>query len=158
MLGLCCFVWAFSSCGEQNWLFTVVRRLVIAVASVAVEHRLRGARASAAAAHRLSTCSSQAQYLQLTGSVLAAHGLSTCSSRAKYLQLTGSVLAAHGLSTCSSRARYLQLTGSVLVAHRLSWPAACGIFLDQGLNLCPLHWQADSYPMHHQGNPKVCIF
>ena len=34
--------------------------------------------------------------------------------------------------------------GSVDVAHRLSCPLACGIFLDQGLNPCPLHWQADS--------------
>ena len=37
--------------------------------------------------------------------------------------------------------------------HRLSCPAACGIFLDQGLNLCPLHWQVDSQPLHLQGNP-----
>ena len=62
-------MWAFSSRVEQNLLFTVVHRLVIAVASVVVEHRLRGVRASAAAAHRLSTCSSRAQYLQLTGLV-----------------------------------------------------------------------------------------
>ena len=34
--------------------------------------------------------------------------------------------------------------GSVAVVHRLSWPAACGIFLDQGSSPCPLHWQADS--------------
>ena len=34
--------------------------------------------------------------------------------------------------------------GSVAVAHGLSCPAACGIFLDQGLNSCPLHWQVDS--------------
>ena len=27
---------------------------------------------------------------------------------------------------------------------RLSCPEACGIFQDQGLNLCPMHWQADS--------------
>ena len=33
---------------------------------------------------------------------------------------------------------------SVVVALGLSCPTACGIFLDQGLNLCPLHWQADS--------------
>ena len=26
----------------------------------------------------------------------------------------------------------------------LSCPTACGIFPDQGLNPCPLHWQADS--------------
>ena len=34
---------------------------------------------------------------------------------------------------------------------------ACGIFPDQGSNLCPLHWQADSQPVHHQGSP-VCFF
>ena len=28
----------------------------------------------------------------------------------------------------------------VVVAHRLSCSSACGIFLDQGLNPCPLHW------------------
>ena len=30
-------------------------------------------------------------------------------------------------------------TGSVIVAHGSSCSAACGIFLDQGSNLCPLH-------------------
>ena len=34
--------------------------------------------------------------------------------------------------------------GSVIVAHGPSCSAACGIFPDQGSNLCPLHWQADS--------------
>ena len=38
----------------------------------------------------------------------------------------------------------LQSAGSVVVAHGLSCSTACGIFLDQGLNSCPLHWQADS--------------
>ena len=38
----------------------------------------------------------------------------------------------------------LQSAGSVVVACGLSWSAACGIFPDQGLNPCPLHWQADS--------------
>ena len=32
---------------------------------------------------------------------------------------------------------------SVVVAQGLSCPAAYGIFLDQGSNPCPLHWQAD---------------
>ena len=31
---------------------------------------------------------------------------------------------------------------------------ACGIFPDERLNLCPLHWQVDSYPMHHRGSPR----
>ena len=30
------------------------------------------------------------------------------------------------------------------VAHGLSCPMTYRIFLDQGLNLCPLHWQVDS--------------
>ena len=47
--------------------------------------------------------------------------------------------------------------GSVVVAHGLSCSAACGIFPDQGSNPCPLHWQADSQPLHHQGSPQICI-
>ena len=35
--------------------------------------------------------------------------------------------------------------GSVIVAHGPSCSTACGIFSDQGSNLCPLHWQADSF-------------
>ena len=35
--------------------------------------------------------------------------------------------------------------------------SVCGIFLDQGSNLWPLNWQADSHPLHHQGSP-VAIF
>ena len=45
--------------------------------------------------------------------------------------------------------------GSVTVAHGPSCSAACGIFPDQGSNPCPLHWQADSQPLHHQGSPKI---
>ena len=42
---------------------------------------------------------------------------------------------------CSSKLR--------VVAHRLSCSASRRIFLDQGLNLCLLHWQVDSYPLYH---------
>ena len=31
-----------------------------------------------------------------------------------------------------------------------------GIFPTQGLNLCLLHWQADSLPLSHQGSPIPC--
>ena len=44
--------------------------------------------------------------------------------------------------------------GSVIVAHEPSCSAACGIFPDQGSNPCPLHWQADSQPLRHQGSPR----
>ena len=47
--------------------------------------------------------------------------------------------------------------GSVVVAHGPSCSVACGIFPDQGSNLCPLHWQADSQPLCHQGSP-ICLF
>ena len=43
--------------------------------------------------------------------------------------------------------------GSVAVVHGFSCPTGYGIFPDQGSNPCPLHWQADSYPLRHQGNP-----
>ena len=44
------------------------------------------------------------------------------------------------------------------MVHRLSCSIACGIVLDQGSNPCPLHWQADSYPLYHWGNPKKYDF
>ena len=40
MLGLRCCTWAFYSCGEWGLLFVAVHGLLIAVASLVVEHRL----------------------------------------------------------------------------------------------------------------------
>ena len=40
VLGLHCCAWDFSSCGEQELLLVVVCGLLIAVASLVVEHRL----------------------------------------------------------------------------------------------------------------------
>ena len=45
----------------------------------------------------------------------------------------------------------------MVVARGLSWSMACGIFPDQGLNLCLLLWQADSLPLSHQGSPVVSL-
>ena len=44
------------------------------------------------------------------------------------------------------------------MAHRLGCSAACGIFPDQGLNPCPLHWQDSALAggfltTVHQGSP-----
>ena len=39
------------------------------------------------------------------------------------------------------------------MVHGLSCSTACRIFLDQGLNLCLLHWQGGSLPLSHQGSP-----
>ena len=48
--------------------------------------------------------------------------------------------------------------GSAVVAHGPSRSAACGILPDQGPNPCPLHWQADSQPLRHQGSPILACF
>ncbi|XP_060146051.1 ADP-ribosylation factor 2 isoform X7 [Globicephala melas] len=52
-------------------------------------------------------------------------------------------------STGSGRA------GSAAMAHGPSRSAACGIFPDWGTNSCPLHRQADSQPLRHQGSPGI---
>ena len=90
-------------------------------------------------------------YLWLCLVFVSARGLSPAlaqkchsSSRCAGLSLSRPLLLR---STGSRRA------GSVIVAHGLSYSAACGIFPDQGLNPCPLHWQADSQPLRHQGSP-----
>ena len=56
-------------------------------------------------------------------------------------RVQASVVVACGLIVVIPR---LYRTGSVVVVRGLSCSVACGIFLDQGLNLCLLHWQAVS--------------
>ena len=58
-----------------------------------------------------------------------------------------------GFSCCRTRA--LGPWASVVVACGLSCSMACGIFPDQGLNPCSLHWQVDSYPLYQQGSPQL---
>ena len=94
-------------------------------------------------------------YLWLCWVFISARGLSPVaasgghsSSRCAGLSLSRRLLLR---STGSSRA------GSVVVAHGPSCSAACGILPDQGLNPCPLHWQADSQPLRHQGSPRLCF-
>ena len=54
-LGLRCYAWAFSSCGDWWLLFIVVCRLLIVVASLVVKHGPEGGEwALAVVAHRLS--------------------------------------------------------------------------------------------------------
>ena len=40
----------------------------------------------------------------------------------------------------------------------LSCSSTYGIFQDQGLIPCLLHWQADSLPLSHEGSPKKNLF
>ena len=78
--------------------------------------------------------------------VVASGGLS--SSRCAGLSLSRPLL----LRSAGSRR-----AGSVVVAHGRSCSAACGIFPDQGSNTCPLHQQADSQPLRHQGSPQAAF-
>ena len=70
----------------------------------------------------------------------------------------------HSSSRCAglspSRPLLLRSTGSrragsAIVAHGPRCSVACGIVPDQGSNPCPLHWQADSQPLRHQGSPLL---
>ena len=74
-------------------------------------------------------------YFWLHWVLVAARGLSLSCGDLRLLIVVASLAAEHGL---------LGARASVVVAHGLRCSAACGIFLDQGLNLCPLHWQMDS--------------
>ena len=84
VLGLCCCVQAFSSCGQQGLL---------------------------------SSC-----YLQ--------------ASRCGGFSCGAQALGSTGFRSCSM--------WILVVTHGLSCSMACGVSLDQRLDLCPVHWQADS--------------
>ena len=90
-------------------------------------------------------------FLAVLGLHFCARAFSSCGKRGAthHRGVRASSLSRPFLlrSTGSRRA------GSVAVAHGPSCSAACGIFPDQGSNPCPLHQQADSQPLHHQGSP-----
>ena len=94
---------------------------------------------------------------------------------------SGLRFCARAFSSCGERGPLLiavrgplTVAASLVVEHRLqmcrlsncgsrsncgpSCSAACGIFPDQGSNPCPLHCQADSQPLHHQGSPFFLNF
>ena len=84
----------------------------------------------------------------------ASHGGGFSCCRARALGARASVAVARGLSSCGLQALERR---SVIVVHGLSCSAACGIFPDQGSNPGPLHWQADSQPLCHQGSPDPLL-
>ena len=87
-------------------------------------------------------------FVSVRGLSLVAASGGHSSSRSAGLSLSRLLLLR---STGSRRA------GSVVVAHGPSCSAACGILPDQGSNLCPLHCQADSQPLRHQGSPHFLM-
>ena len=79
---------------------------------------------------------------------------SSCDKRGLLFVAVRRLLIAVASLCCGARAlgsqasvvvtRRPQSAASIVVAHGLSCSVACGIFPDQGLNPCPLRWQADS--------------
>ena len=88
-------------------------------------------------------------FVSMQGLSLVAVSGGHSSSRCTGLSLSQPLL----LRSTSSRH-----AGSVVVAHGPSCSAACGILPDQGSNPCPLHRQADSQPLRHQGSPLMYFF
>ena len=88
-------------------------------------------------------------------SLVAVHGLLIAVASLVVCGAQASVVVAHGLVSCGLRV--LEHGLSSCVAHRLSCSTVCGIFPGQGSNLCPLHWQMNSYPWSHQGSPLIVI-
>ena len=91
----------------------------------------------------------QAGFLSRCGeggySLIAVHGLLSVVAPRCETQLWGAPeAAARGLSGCGSKARWS--------GHGLRCLTACGVFPQQGSNLCPLRWQVDC-SLDHQGSP-----
>ena len=89
----------------------------------------------------------------MLGLRFCARAFSSCGKRGPLFITMRGLLISRPLLLRSIGSRR---AGSVVVAHGCSCSAACGIFPDQGSNPCPLHWQADSQPLRHQGSP-TCI-
>ena len=87
-------------------------------------------------------------FVSVRGLSLVAASGGHSSSRCAGLSLSRPLLLRSTGSRCA---------GSVVVAHRPSSSVACGIFPDQGSNPYPLHWQADSQPLCHQGSPRLSL-
>ena len=100
-------------------------------------------------------------YLWLCWVFVSVRGLSLVVASGGHSSLWCAGLSAqashyHSLSCCGAQAGSRR-AGSVTMAHGPSCSVACGIFPDQGLNPSPLHWQADSQPLRHQGSPEGII-
>ena len=89
-------------------------------------------------------------FMAVLGLRFCARAFSSCGKRGPLfivvrgpLTIAASFVTEHRLQTrrlsnCGSRAQLLRGT----------WDLP-----DQGSNPCPLHWQADSQPLRHQGSP-----
>ena len=90
-------------------------------------------------------------YFWLCGVFTAAQGLSLVAASGAYSSLQPMGFSRLWLLLLQSTGSGVQASG--VVVRGLSCSAACGIFPEQGPNPCPLHWQANSWPLDHKGSP-----
>ena len=102
VLGLRCCVQAFSGCGERGLLFIAVHRLLIAVASLVVEHGLQARGLQQLQHVGFSSCSMWAQQLWLVGSRAQAQQL-WCMGLVAPRHVGSSRTRAQTCVTCSGR-------------------------------------------------------
>ena len=102
--------------------------------------------------HQLSTF-----FFWLHWAFTAVHRLSLVSVQGGY-----SLIAVPSLlivvASLVAKHRLYGTPASVVVVHGLSCPTAWEVFPERGSNLCPLHWQADSYPLSHQKSPERFLY
>ena len=92
--------------------------------------------------------------MAVLGLRFCARAFSSCSKRGPlFIAMRGPLTIAASLVA----KHRLRSAGSVIVAHGPSCSAACGILPVQGSNPCPLHWQADSRPLRHQGRDRKSV-
>ena len=84
-------------------------------------------------------------FLAVLGLHCCMWAFSSCSKRGLlFIAVSGLLIAVDSLV---EEHGVLGARASVAVAQELSCSEARGIFPDQRLNPCPLHWQVDSYPL-----------
>ena len=87
--------------------------------------------------------------------VVASEGYSLVALHS-LLVVVASLVRLQGTQPVLVVAPELESTGSIVAVNGLGCSTVCGIFPGQGLNLCLLHWQADSLLLTHQGSPWPC--
>ena len=140
-LDFCCFAVAFSYCSEWG-LLSISGFGILIVVGFSLWCSGFSLWCSGLSC---GVFSCEAQALCARASVVEAQGLSSSCPRPQSTQ--ASVVVACGFGSCGSQC----LVG----AHRLSCSTPCDIFLKQGSNLCPLHWQVDYYPPYHEKSPAA---
>ena len=179
MPGLCCLAWAFSSRSEQL-LSIAVHRLLSMMGSL-VEHGL-WARGFRSCGFRVLVCAGFSSYDTQGGRCgLQVHSvraqrrwhMGTAAPRGLLLagvRPTPSYPLARGLLLARGQTHALCIGRWILIhwhvdssrpGVRPTPSALAGGFLStgtwnppsQGSDPHPLHWQVDSYPLHHQGSP-----